>query len=158
MCFERLNCSRCVNGIQTETPPVESDCTNDLSCWQHCSDKRWLVDPLLKQAWPAGLSFVFYQHSHKQTKPQVSSSTFNLFLLYNSCYTVLINQLYIIMLNKWMVSWPIIYIKGSFWFPWIPLINQVLCKCWKYLLNKFKLRHQANTLVSLKKKYCLFSF
>jgi DNA repair and recombination RAD54-like protein len=61
----RIKCGRCVNGIQTKPPPPDSDCTNDLSCWHHCSDKRWLVDPVLKQCWAAGISFVFYQHSHK---------------------------------------------------------------------------------------------
>lgn len=63
--FARIKCTRCVNGIQTKPPPPDSDCTNDLSCWHHCSDKRWLVDPVLKQCWAAGISFVFYQHSHK---------------------------------------------------------------------------------------------
>jgi len=54
---------RCINNIQTKLPPVDSDCTNDLSCWHHCADKRWLVDPVLKQCWHAGISMVFYQHS-----------------------------------------------------------------------------------------------
>ncbi len=61
----RIKCNRCVNGIQTKPPAPDSDCTDDLSCWHHCSDKRWLVDPVLKQCWAAGISFVFYQHSHK---------------------------------------------------------------------------------------------
>lgn len=42
---------------------MDSDCTNDLSCWHHCADKRWIVDPVLKQCWHAGISMVFYQHS-----------------------------------------------------------------------------------------------
>lgn len=67
----RLRCSRCVNGIQTRGPPTESDCTDDFSCWHHVSDKRWVIDPVLKQCWGAGVSFVMYQHSHKQ-KPIVS--------------------------------------------------------------------------------------
>ncbi|XP_065206772.1 DNA repair and recombination protein RAD54-like [Planococcus citri] len=62
---DKIKCNRCVNGIQTKPPPPDSDCTNDLSCWHHCSDKRWLVDPILKQCWSAGISFVFYQHSYK---------------------------------------------------------------------------------------------
>lgn len=62
---DKIKCTRCVNGIQTKPPAPDSDCTNDLSCWHHCSDKRWLVDPVLKQCWTAGISFVFYQHSHK---------------------------------------------------------------------------------------------
>lgn len=42
---------------------MDSDCTNDLSCWHHCTDKRWIVDPVLKQCWHAGISMVFYQNS-----------------------------------------------------------------------------------------------
>lgn len=49
-------------------PPPDSDCTNDYSCWHHCRDKRWLVDPVLKQCWSAGISFVFYQHSQKTSE------------------------------------------------------------------------------------------
>ncbi|XP_014246978.1 DNA repair and recombination protein RAD54-like [Cimex lectularius] len=67
---DKLNCPRCFNGIQVRGPPVESDCTNDFSCWHHVSEKRWVVDPILKQCWNTGCSFVFYQHSHKQ-KPSV---------------------------------------------------------------------------------------
>lgn len=67
MLFYRIKCTRCVNGIQVKPPPADSDCTDDYSCWHHCRDKRWLVDPVLKQCWSAGVSFVFYQHSHKTT-------------------------------------------------------------------------------------------
>ncbi|XP_050423304.1 DNA repair and recombination protein RAD54-like isoform X1 [Adelges cooleyi] len=65
---DKIKCTRCVNNIQTKGPPVDSDCTNDLSCWHHCADKRWLVDPVLKQCWSAGISMVFYHHStvHKE--------------------------------------------------------------------------------------------
>ncbi|XP_050539264.1 DNA repair and recombination protein RAD54-like isoform X2 [Daktulosphaira vitifoliae] len=65
---DKIKCTRCVNNIQTKGPPVDSDCTNDLSCWNHCADKRWLVDPVLKQCWSAGISMVFYHHStvHKE--------------------------------------------------------------------------------------------
>ncbi|XP_039286143.1 DNA repair and recombination protein RAD54-like [Nilaparvata lugens] len=62
---DKIKCKRCVNGIQVKPPPPDSDCTNDFSCWHHCRDKRWLVDPILKQCWPGGVSFVFYQHSQK---------------------------------------------------------------------------------------------
>ncbi|XP_075228998.1 DNA repair and recombination protein RAD54-like okr isoform X1 [Lycorma delicatula] len=62
---DKIKCTRCVNGIQVKQPPPDSDCTNDYSCWHHCRDKRWLVDPVLKQCWSAGISFVFYQHSQK---------------------------------------------------------------------------------------------
>lgn len=61
--FIRIKCTRCVNNIQSKLPPIDSDCTNDLSCWHHCADKRWLVDPVLKQSWHTGISMVFYQHS-----------------------------------------------------------------------------------------------
>lgn len=61
----RIKCPRCVNGIQTKPPPPDSDCTDDLSCWHHCREKRWLIDPILKRCWDAGISFVFYQTSHK---------------------------------------------------------------------------------------------
>ncbi|KAK7600908.1 hypothetical protein V9T40_008349 [Parthenolecanium corni] len=75
---DKIKCGRCVNGIQTKPPAPDSDCTNDLSCWHHCSDKRWLVDPVLKQCWPAGISFVFYQHSHKyHEKTQAMSQSCN---------------------------------------------------------------------------------
>ncbi|BET00453.1 DNA repair and recombination protein RAD54-like [Nesidiocoris tenuis] len=67
---DQLKCARCVNGIQTRAPPPESDCTNDFSCWHHVSDKRWVIDPVLKQCWGSGVSFVFYQHSHKQKPVQ----------------------------------------------------------------------------------------
>ncbi|CAH1720224.1 DNA repair and recombination protein RAD54-like isoform X2 [Aphis gossypii] len=69
---DKIKCTRCINNIQTKLPPVDSDCTNDLSCWHHCADKRWLVDPVLKQCWHAGISMVFYQNStiHKE-KPIV---------------------------------------------------------------------------------------
>uniref|UniRef100_A0A1B6CMB9 DNA repair and recombination protein RAD54-like n=1 Tax=Clastoptera arizonana TaxID=38151 RepID=A0A1B6CMB9_9HEMI len=62
---DKIKCARCVNGIQTKPPPPDSDCTNDLSCWHHCKEKRWLIDPILKKCWEAGVSFVFYQNSHK---------------------------------------------------------------------------------------------
>ncbi|CAH0762992.1 unnamed protein product [Bemisia tabaci] len=62
---DKIKCKRCVNGVQMKPPPADSDCTCDLSCWYHCADKRWLVDPILKSCWPAGISFVFYQHSTK---------------------------------------------------------------------------------------------
>ncbi|KAI5729571.1 hypothetical protein M8J76_003994 [Diaphorina citri] len=68
---DKIKCSRCVNGIQVKPPPLESDCTDDLSCWHHVTEKRWLVDPILKHCWGAGVSFVFYQHSTKAEKSKV---------------------------------------------------------------------------------------
>uniref|UniRef100_A0A224X7V6 DNA repair and recombination protein RAD54-like n=1 Tax=Panstrongylus lignarius TaxID=156445 RepID=A0A224X7V6_9HEMI len=68
---DKLKCPRCLNGIQTRGPPLESDCTNDFSCWHHCAEKKWVVDPLIKQCWGSGISFVFYQNSQKQTQGHV---------------------------------------------------------------------------------------
>ncbi|RZF46146.1 hypothetical protein LSTR_LSTR013104 [Laodelphax striatellus] len=71
---DKIKCKRCVNGIQVKPPPPGSDCTNDFSCWHHCRDKRWLVDPILKQCWGVGVSFVFYQHSQKAAEQSGKST------------------------------------------------------------------------------------
>uniref|UniRef100_A0A8D8TTW0 DNA repair and recombination protein RAD54-like n=2 Tax=Cacopsylla melanoneura TaxID=428564 RepID=A0A8D8TTW0_9HEMI len=71
---DKIKCKRCVNGVQVKPPPPESDCTDDLSCWHHVTDKRWLVDPILKHCWAAGVSFVFYQHSTKAEKPRIEKT------------------------------------------------------------------------------------
>lgn len=70
--LNRLKCPRCVNGIQTRGPPLESDCTDDFSCWHHCAEKKWVVDPLIKQCWSSGISFIFYQNSQKQIPVRIS--------------------------------------------------------------------------------------
>jgi DNA repair and recombination RAD54-like protein len=62
----KFRCTRCVNRIQVKPPPEGSDCTSDLSCWNHCADKRGLVDLVLKQCWDVGISFVFHHRSHEQ--------------------------------------------------------------------------------------------
>ncbi|XP_069693731.1 DNA repair and recombination protein RAD54-like [Periplaneta americana] len=62
----KFRCTRCVNRIQVKPPPEGTDCTSDLSCWNHCADKRGLVDLVLKQCWDAGISFVFHHRSHEQ--------------------------------------------------------------------------------------------
>lgn len=41
---QRLKCKRCLNKIQIKNPPEEADCTNDLSQWYHCWDKKGLAD------------------------------------------------------------------------------------------------------------------
>ncbi|XP_072430600.1 DNA repair and recombination protein RAD54-like isoform X2 [Chiloscyllium punctatum] len=63
---DRLKCRRCVNGHQVRRPPEGSDCTSDLSQWNHCADKRGLRDMVLQSAWDAAISFVFHHHSHEQ--------------------------------------------------------------------------------------------
>ena len=48
-------------------PPDDTDCTCDLSLWQHCSDKKNIEDPILKSVWSgkdSPISFVFHQKSH----------------------------------------------------------------------------------------------
>jgi DNA repair and recombination RAD54-like protein len=52
-------------------PPENSDCTCDLSQWNHYADKKNLVDPILKQIWTDTISFVYHHHSHIQLKPSV---------------------------------------------------------------------------------------
>ncbi|CAH1988674.1 unnamed protein product [Acanthoscelides obtectus] len=69
----RLKCKRCLNKIQIKAPPEEADCTDDLSQWHHCWDKKGLADMVLKQIWDMSkyISFVFHQRSAKQeSKPQ----------------------------------------------------------------------------------------
>ncbi|KAK7866450.1 hypothetical protein R5R35_008972 [Gryllus longicercus] len=63
---DKFKCKRCVNRIQVKPPPEGSDCTSDLSCWNHCADKKGLADIILKQCWEAGVSFVFHHVSHEQ--------------------------------------------------------------------------------------------
>ncbi|XP_049938338.1 DNA repair and recombination protein RAD54-like [Schistocerca serialis cubense] len=63
---DKFKCTRCVNRIQVRPPPEGTDCTSDLSQWNHCAEKRTLVDTVLKQCWDAGVSFVFHHRSHEQ--------------------------------------------------------------------------------------------
>ncbi|XP_065345333.1 DNA repair and recombination protein RAD54-like [Cloeon dipterum] len=62
---DKFKCRRCVNNIQTKGPPEDSDCTSDISLWNHCADKKGLVDVALKQCWSSGISFVFHHRSHE---------------------------------------------------------------------------------------------
>ena len=68
---ERFKCKRCVNNIQVKPPPEDSDCTCDLSQWNHCADKKNLVDPILKAVWCDSISFVYYHHSHTEQRVTV---------------------------------------------------------------------------------------
>lgn len=62
---DRFKCRRCVNNIQVKPPTEGSDCTNDLSMWNHCATSKGIVDVVLKRVWDAGISFVFHQRSHQ---------------------------------------------------------------------------------------------
>eukprot|EP00731_Ephydatia_muelleri_P018095 Em0011g135a len=63
---DKFNCQRCVLGKQMKPPPEGSDCTSDLSQWNHCTDKRGLEDLLMKRVWDGPtISFVFYHKSHE---------------------------------------------------------------------------------------------
>ncbi|NWS80666.1 RAD54 protein, partial [Toxostoma redivivum] len=65
---DKIKCRRCVNGHQVRPPPNGSDCTSDLSQWQHCADKRGLQDSVLKTAWDAAVTFTFHHHSHEEQR------------------------------------------------------------------------------------------
>ncbi len=65
---DKFNCRRCVNGIQVRPPPDGSDCNADISQWNHCTSKKGLTDVALKNAWEAGVTFVFHHKSHDQIK------------------------------------------------------------------------------------------
>ena len=67
----RIKCRRCVNNIQVKLPPEDSDCASDLSQWFHCSDKKGLVDILLKGAWDSAVSFTFHHRSHEEQRKTV---------------------------------------------------------------------------------------
>ena len=65
----RFKCRRCVNRIQVRGPPEDSDCNSDLSQWNHCADKKGVVDVMLKGAWETNaVSFVFHHRSHEEQK------------------------------------------------------------------------------------------
>ncbi|XP_060087745.1 DNA repair and recombination protein RAD54-like [Heteronotia binoei] len=65
---DKIKCRRCVNGHQVRPPSEGSDCTSDLSQWNHCAEKRGLQDAVLKTAWDAAVTFVFYHHSHEEQR------------------------------------------------------------------------------------------
>ena len=60
----RFKCKRCVNNIQSKPPPEGTDCTHDLSQWNHCADKKGLADPILKMVWCEWITFVYHHYSH----------------------------------------------------------------------------------------------
>lgn len=72
--FSRLKCKRCVNNIQTEPPPDNTDCTSHLSQWYHCSNNRGLPDNNLSEAWRTSkcISFVFHHRSQGEVKKSTS--------------------------------------------------------------------------------------
>ncbi|KAM4721090.1 DNA repair and recombination protein RAD54-like [Rhinophrynus dorsalis] len=65
---DKFKCRRCVNGRQVRPPPDGTDCTSDLSQWNHCADKRGLQDPVLVTAWDAAVSFTFHHRSHEEQR------------------------------------------------------------------------------------------
>ncbi|XP_053103240.1 DNA repair and recombination protein RAD54-like [Hemicordylus capensis] len=65
---DKIKCRRCVNGHQVRPPPEGSDCTSDLSQWNHCAEKRGLQDVVLKTAWDAAVTFTFHHHSHEEQR------------------------------------------------------------------------------------------
>ncbi|XP_040896373.1 DNA repair and recombination protein RAD54-like [Toxotes jaculatrix] len=65
---DKFRCSRCVNGTEVRPPADDSDCTSDLSQWNHCFSKKGLRDQVLKASWDAAVSFVFHQRSHEDQK------------------------------------------------------------------------------------------
>lgn len=64
----RFRCRRCVNGREVRPPADDSDCTSDLSQWNHSFDKKGLRDQVLKASWDAAVSFVYHQRSHEDQK------------------------------------------------------------------------------------------
>uniref|UniRef100_A0A8C5Q6U1 DNA repair and recombination protein RAD54-like n=1 Tax=Leptobrachium leishanense TaxID=445787 RepID=A0A8C5Q6U1_9ANUR len=65
---DKFKCRRCVNGRQVRPPPDGTDCTSNLSQWNHCADKRGLQDPVLVATWDAAVSFTFHHRSHEEQK------------------------------------------------------------------------------------------
>ncbi|KAK5615117.1 DNA repair and recombination protein RAD54-like [Crenichthys baileyi] len=65
---DKFHCRRCVNGREVWLPPQGTDCTSDLSQWNHCFDKKGLKDQVLKASWDGAISFVFHQRSHEDQK------------------------------------------------------------------------------------------
>lgn len=63
---DKFKCRRCVNNIQVHPPPEGTDCSANLSLWNHCADRKGLEDLMLKGAWSSGVTFVFHQKSHEK--------------------------------------------------------------------------------------------
>ncbi|XP_059140209.1 DNA repair and recombination protein RAD54-like isoform X2 [Physella acuta] len=65
---DKFKCKRCVNNIQVKPPPEDSDCTCDLSQWNHSADKKGLIDVILKGAWHSSVTFTFHHKSHEEQR------------------------------------------------------------------------------------------
>ncbi|XP_062500360.1 DNA repair and recombination protein RAD54-like isoform X2 [Corticium candelabrum] len=65
---DKLKCRRCVNNIQVRPPPTDTDCNSDVIHWNHCADRKGIVDPALKSTFDghSAISFVFHHHSHEK--------------------------------------------------------------------------------------------
>ncbi|KAH7639033.1 dna repair and recombination protein rad54-like protein [Dermatophagoides farinae] len=61
---DKLNCKMCK--IIGQQPPADANCTDDLTVWYHCPDKRNLVDQILKRVWDQGITYCMHQKSHIQ--------------------------------------------------------------------------------------------
>jgi len=68
---DKFKCRRCVNSIQVRAPPPDTDCKSNLSEWNHCADKKGIVDGILKGAWETAVTFVFHHHSHEEQRVTV---------------------------------------------------------------------------------------
>lgn len=68
---DKFKCRRCVNNIQVKPPAEGTDCTFDLSHWNHCADKKGLNDVLLKGAWESAITFTFHHKSHEEQRKTV---------------------------------------------------------------------------------------
>uniref|UniRef100_A0A2C9K9D2 DNA repair and recombination protein RAD54-like n=1 Tax=Biomphalaria glabrata TaxID=6526 RepID=A0A2C9K9D2_BIOGL len=68
---DKFKCRRCVNNIQVKPPPDDSDCTCDLSQWNHSADKKGLNDIILKSAWESSVTFVFHHKSHDEQRKTI---------------------------------------------------------------------------------------
>lgn len=64
---DKLKCKRCINGVESRTPPEDADTNSDLSLWFHSEkDKRKIPDTVMKSVLDSGnVSFVFHQKSHE---------------------------------------------------------------------------------------------
>ncbi|XP_018116352.1 DNA repair and recombination protein RAD54-like [Xenopus laevis] len=65
---DKFKCRRCVNGHQVRPPPDGTDCTSNLSQWNHSAEKRGLQDPVLVSAWDAAITFTFHHRSHEEQR------------------------------------------------------------------------------------------
>lgn len=58
-------------------PPLDSDCTSDLSQWYHCTTNKSIPDTVLSNAWDVtkSISFVFHHRSTAEVSTTPVPST-----------------------------------------------------------------------------------